>query len=100
MGSLDGLGVRLDGWKVDEVPMEFGLLLRPQLLHGQHGLAGDAPAAWKVGAKNLGFLFEPASANTKDEAATGNLVQGGDFLGHMQRIPLWHQADTRAQFDL
>src|SRR5438067_12439998 len=100
MGFLDRFGVRLDRREVDKVPMKFGLVLRPQGLHGQHRLARDAPAPWEVSAKNLGFLFEPASADAKDEASAGNLIQGGDFLGRMQWVTLWHQADTRAEFDL
>ena len=77
--------------------MELGLVLGPDLLHGQHRFPGLGPSVVEIAPHNLRLLPVPARAYAEHEAAPGEIVQGRDHLGEKKRVPLRHQADARSQ---
>ena len=77
MRPLLGLGIEPDRIEVDELAVELGFLLGPQLLHGQHALAQQLEARLVAGAVVLHLVDVPAAADGEDEAAARELVEAG-----------------------
>src|SRR2546423_1380999 len=63
MRSLLGLGIEPDRIEVDELAVEFGLLLGPQLLHGECALAQQLEAVFVFRAVVLPLVVVPAAAH-------------------------------------
>ena len=98
MRFLRGLGLAADLGEIDVPTVEFGGVLGPQFLHGQHVFPSLSPTMVEVRAHYFAFLAEPAGADAEDEPASRIVVQGGDLLGQVQGIVLGDQADASAQF--
>ena len=81
MRLLLRLGVEPDRIEIDELAVEFGFLLGPQRLHGQHALAQQLEAGVVARAMVLHLLDVPAAADGEDEAAAGELVEAGHRFG-------------------
>ena len=79
--------------------MELGLRLGPQLFHGQDRLTRLGPAVIEVSAHDGGLFPVPAGADTEQEPAAAEQIEGGDLLGQQQRVPFRDQRDARAQIE-
>jgi hypothetical protein len=69
MGLLDGFGPLPDTVELHELAMELGLVLGPDLLHGQDSLAHQLEAAGGIGAVVGHLLQVPAPAHPEQEAS-------------------------------
>ena len=87
-----------DGVEVDELTVEFGLVLGPDLSHGKNLLPDDLPAVLVVGAVVFHLFPVPAGADSEDEAAIGDDVNRRTFLRQGDGITLDDQANPGAQF--
>jgi hypothetical protein len=76
MRLLLGLGIEPDRIEVDVLAVVFGLLLGPQLLHGEHALAQQLEAGVVFGAVVLHLVDVPAAAHGKDEAPARRAGRG------------------------
>src|SRR5437867_8934732 len=93
MRLLRRLGEGPHGRKVIVLPMVLGLVLSPQFLHRQNRLAGLRPAMGEVTPHDLGLLFEPTGANAEDEAASREMIEGGNLFGQQQGAALGDQTN-------
>ena len=100
MRPLRRLGVGPDLVEVDELAVEFGFLLGPQLLHGERALAQQLEAGVVLGAVVLHLLHVPAATHGEDEAPTRQLVEARHRLGGDDRIVLRDQADAGTELEL
>src|SRR5580704_17837359 len=83
--------------EVDEIAVEFGFFPRPQRLHGQHALAHQFEAGIIAGAVILHLLDVPATTDTEDETAAGELIEACDRLCGADRLVLRHQENAGAE---
>ena len=74
MRFLNRLWETSDRREIEKLSMELGLILGPQLFHGQDGLPGLAPTMVEVTAHNLGFFPQPASTDAENKPAVGQAV--------------------------
>ena len=94
---LDRLRPRPDRRRSHELAVERGLVVRPDLLHGQDALAHEREAPLRVGAVVAHLLAVPAAADAELEAPAGQEVERGDLLGGGDRVALDDQADAGAR---
>ena len=79
-GFCDRLGIGPDAVEADELPVKLRLVLRPDLLHGQHSLAHHAEARREGSPVMLDLLDVPAGAHAEEEAPVGEEVEAGHLL--------------------
>src|SRR5207302_1266388 len=77
--------------------VELGLVIGPDLLHGQDALPEYSEAPGRVGPVVLHLLPVPAPADTEEEAAAGEEVEGGDLLGRRDGVAFDDEADSRPE---
>src|SRR5262245_12984742 len=80
MRFLRGLWIRAHRWEIEEFAMKLGRVLGPERLHCLERFPCLGPPPREIAAKYLDFLFEPARADTKDEAASTMVIEGSDLL--------------------
>ena len=95
-GLLHRLGPRPDALEVDELAVEGGLVVRPDLAHRQHALAHDREAPRRVGAVVAHLLEVPAGADAELEAPAGEVVERRRLVGEHDRVALDDQRDAGA----
>src|SRR2546429_3007243 len=83
---LRWLGIASDGRKPDELALEAGLGLGPQLFHRANVLARDRPSTRKIYAENLTLIAQPPGADPEQKTAARVMVESCDFLGKQDRI--------------
>ena len=77
----------------------FGLVLRPEFLHGQNRVFGLSPAVVEITSHDLRLFSQPAGTDTEDKTTAREVIQGRDFFGQFKRIALRDQTDSRAEFN-
>ncbi len=105
---MRGSGLRLldrfrplpDAVEVDEVAVELGFIMGPDLLHRQNPFAHQRPAPPGIRAVIAHFLQVPAAANPEQKPSTGQLIERGDLLGGGDRVALDDQAHARPEPEL
>src|SRR5204863_8446990 len=97
---LLGLGPRPDRIEGDELAVELGDVLRPDLLHRAHLLLEPLEARLELRAVVLHLLGVPAAAQPELEAPVREQVEARDRLGRRDRVALDDQADAGAHPEL
>jgi hypothetical protein len=100
MRLLHGLRVRSDGIEVDELAVELGPVLRPDLLHGQRLFAEDRVAGLVDRAVIFHLVLVPASSDPELEAPTGQEIQARHFLGGGDGVALDDETYAGAHAEL
>src|SRR4029077_10876204 len=77
--------------EIDELAMVFGRLFGPDLLHRFDPLAHEFEAAFEGGAMVFDFLRIPATADSKQKAPTGDLIDRGDQLCCLYGVALHNE---------
>src|SRR2546428_4662965 len=96
---LDWLRIGPDLVEVHELAVKLGLAVGPDLLHRQHALAQEPPAALPLGAVIGHFFLVPSAADAEEHPAAREPVERRDFLGHRDRIALDDEADAGAELE-
>ena len=80
--------------------MKRRILLCPAGLHGQHVLPQNFPAIRKGDAVILELFGVPARANTQQQTAVGEKIQGRSLFGHENGIAFRNQGNTGANLEV
>ena len=75
---------------------EGGLVVGPQLFHGQDALAYSVTPIGIPDPVVSKLLLVPAVADTEQEASPGQMIERRNLLGQPDRIPLGHEGDAGA----
>src|SRR5262245_23460511 len=94
MGFLRRFGIAIHRWEVVVAAVEFGLILRPQLLQRHYRLSGLGPPVGEVAAHHRGLLPVPTGPNPEDKPAVAVEVQHCNLFGENERLAFVHQRYT------
>jgi hypothetical protein len=83
---LEGLRLHADVFHVVMATVERHLRLGPQLAHDGEVFPQPTDALLHGDAQRLELVVAPPKGHSQDEAATGEIVQGGRGLGHQHGI--------------
>src|SRR5215467_15825038 len=86
-------------WEVVVGAVILSRLIGPECLHGLNGLPRLRPAVGEIASHNLRLFFIPASADTKEKPALGEVVQRRDLLRQQERIALRDQRNAGAELE-
>src|SRR6056297_605328 len=88
------LGPRPARFDLHVLTLERGLVLGPDLFHGQHLLAQDRPARGVRRAVLGHLLLVPAVADAEQEPPARQRIDAGDLLGRVDGVALSDEADA------
>src|SRR5262249_35209438 len=86
-----------DRIEIDVLPVIFGLIVRPDLLHGQDALAHERKPRPRIGPVVLHLLAVPTPADAEDDSPARDEIETRNLLRERDRVPLDDEADAGAE---